>query len=156
MKKPLKSIKEKKQDYREGNDQYFEAVLQLRFFSEEQFNHVVDYIEENNCRITKHVPQKEGIDLYLFSQKFIQHLSRWLKERYNCQITTTRTLHTRDTKANKDLYRVTVLAQFLKRKVGDVINVNGDDIKITTIGKKPSGKILSTGKRVFLSPQDLQ
>lgn len=149
------SRKEEKEKYRESNDQYFEAILQLRAFTEEQFNTVIDYIEAHDCRITKHVPQKEGIDLYLFSQKFIQHLARWLKDTYNIQITTTRTLHTRDSKANKDLYRVTVLAWFLKQKVGDIVMYNGEEVKIMSMGKKPSGKILATGKRIFLDAKQL-
>lgn len=145
-----KSIKEKKEEYKKANSNYFEGVLQIRDFSEEQFNEIIDYIEDNECRIAKHIKQKNGVDLFLSSQKFIQKLSRWIKNRYNCQIKLTRTLHTRDTKANKDLYRMTLFVQFLKHKAGDVIEYEGEKIKITSLGKKPSGKVLSTGKRMFL------
>lgn len=151
--KSRKSIKEMKKDYHESNDNYYEAILQLRGFNEEQFNSVVDYIEKSQCKVTKHVEQKNGIDLYLFSQKFIQHLARWIKQNYNCQVVTSRKLHTRDTKANKDLYRVTVLVNFLRIKVGDVIEYDGERVRITSLGSKPVGRIVSTGKRIFLNPK---
>ena len=40
-----KSIKEKKEEYKKANSNYFEGVLQIRDFSEEQFNEIIDYIE---------------------------------------------------------------------------------------------------------------
>jgi NMD protein affecting ribosome stability and mRNA decay len=151
-KEKQKSTKEKKSDYKDSQVNYFEAILQLRYFNEDQFNKIIDYIEfsENNCKISKHVPHKNGVDIYLSSQKFIQHLSRWLKNNFNCQINLTSTLHTRNSLENKDLYRLTVCVRFTKHKVGDIIEYNGDDVKITSLGKKPSGKITHTGKRIFL------
>jgi len=145
-----KSINELKKEYRESNDNYFEAIVQLRHFTEEQFHAVVDYIEEHDCRITKFVEQPNGIDLYLFSQRFTQKLSRWAKDNYNCQTEMTSTLHTRDTRAGKDLYRITLLIKFVKYKIGQIIEYKGEEVRILTLGKKPSGKILSTGKRTFI------
>jgi len=150
-----RSTKEKKADYRKSNDAYFEAVLQLRECNDDQFNDIIDYIEGNECRIAKHVPQKNGIDLYLESQKFIQQLGKWMKGKYSCHITSTRKLHTRDTKANKNLYRVTICARFFKHKAGDIIEYNDEEVKITRLGDNPSGKVISTGKRIFLDPKEL-
>jgi len=151
--KERKSSKEKKAEYRKSNDNYFEAILQLREFNDTQFNEIVDFIEDNDCSIAKYVTQKEGVDLYLESQKFAQQLGRWIKGKYSCHLTSTRKLHTRDTKANKDLYRVTVCIRFLKHKVGDIIEYNGEKVKITSLGGKPSGRIEGTGKRIFLDPK---
>jgi len=145
------STKEKKAEYAASQQAYFEAILQLRReYTEEQFNEIVDHIEESTCRISKHVIRKEGIDLFLTSQKYIQQLGRWMKDRYSCQITSTRKLHTRDVIKCKDLYRVTVCAKFFKFKVGDIINYRGEDVKISSTGEKISGKVLSSGKRIFL------
>ncbi len=150
------SIKQRKEEYRNANDQYYEAILQLRGNTEEQFNEIVDRIEASECKISKHTIMKEGIDLYLFSQKYIQQLGRWIKNRYNCNIASTRKLHTRDVRANKNLYRVTVCVRFLKYNIGDIIEYNGDEVKITSIGEKPSGRIVSTGKRIFIDSKLLQ
>lgn len=151
-----KSAKQKKQEYADSQQNYFEAILQLRGHTMDQFDEIVDYIEENNCKIAKHVVVNKDVDLYLSSQKFIQQLGRWLKIQYNnVNILSTRTLHTRDTKANKDLYRVTLCVRFLKYGIGDVVEYKGDEIKITSMGQKPSGKIIGTGKRVFLDPKML-
>lgn len=152
-----KSAKQKKKEYADSQQNYFEAILQLRGHTEKQFNEIVDYIDANDCKIAKHViVNTYDIDLYLSSQKFIQQLGRWLKIHYNnVNILSTRTLHTRDTKANKDLYRVTLCVRFLKYGIGDIVEYRGDKIKITAMGLKPSGKILETGKRVFLDPRVL-
>ncbi|MFT4304241.1 MAG: NMD3-related protein [Candidatus Woesearchaeota archaeon] len=146
----MDSIKEKKRKYRESNSEYFEAILQLRGFSDKDIYDIVDYIEANECRISKEVIEKDGVDFYLFSQKFIQKLARWIKERYNCIINITSTLHTRDTKANKDLFRLTVYARFLPFKIGDIIDYKGERVKITSSGEKVSGKNEKTGKRIFI------
>lgn len=151
--KERKSSKEKKAEYRKGNDKYFEAILQLREFNEDQFNRIIDFIEASKCGIAKHVEQKEGVDIYLESQKFTQQLGRWIKGKYTCHLTSTRKLHTRDVRANKDLYRVTVCIRFLKHKVGDIIEYNGEKVRLTSLGSKPSGRIEGTGKRIFLDPK---
>lgn len=151
-----KSAKEKKEQNRLGNEHYFEAILQLRDFREDQLNNILDHIEENQCRISKHIEHKNGLDLYLSSQKFIQKLNKWIKERYHCQTTVTSTLHTRDSKANKDLYRLTVLVNFFNCKVGDVVEIDGEKVKITSLGKKPSGKVICSGKRVFIDKKHLK
>ncbi|MCB9358334.1 hypothetical protein H6503_00225 [Candidatus Woesearchaeota archaeon] len=144
------SAKEKKEIYRNSNSNYFEAILQLRGFPDNDIQDIVDYILANECMISKEIVQKDGMDFYLHSQKFIQKLAKWLKEGYNCQVEMTSTLHTRDSKANKDLYRMTVCAKLLPFKVGDVIDYRGEKVKVTSLGKKPSGKIEGSGKRVFI------
>ncbi|MFT4343283.1 MAG: NMD3-related protein [Candidatus Woesearchaeota archaeon] len=151
-----KSIQQKKQEARDQNDKYFEAVLQLRYHTEEQFNEIFDFLEKSECRITKHIVQPEGIDLYIASQKFAQQFGKWVKNRYNCQVSSSRTLHTRDTRLGKDLYRVTILVFFMTHKVGDIVTLNGDEIKIMSLGTKPSGKILKTGKRIFIDARTLR
>jgi NMD protein affecting ribosome stability and mRNA decay len=144
------SYKERKAVAHEGHHEYFEGILQLRDAKQEQLDYIVDYIHENKIRISKHIDEKNGLDLYLTSQKFIQQLSRWIPQRFRCQLTQTRTLHTRDTKLNKDLYRVTLLVNFLEFTIGDVIEYEDEKVKIMSMGKQPTGKILSSGKRIFL------
>lgn len=152
-----KSSKQRKQEYADSQKAYFEAILQLRGHSEDQFNQIVDQIEQSNCKINKHVfVNANDVDLYLTSQKYIMQLERWLKEHFNnINITFSRTLHTRDTRRGKDLYRITLCVRFLKYGVGDIIDYKGEKIKITKIGKKPSGKIMTTGKRIFIEAKDL-
>jgi NMD protein affecting ribosome stability and mRNA decay len=67
-----------------------------------------------------------------------------------------RTLHTRDTQENKDLYRLTLFVNFLKFNIGDVVEYRGEQVKLTSLGKKPSGKVLGSGKRIFLDPEALE
>jgi len=151
-----KSTKEKKEDFKKSNENYFEGVLQLRGWPEDKFNQIFEFIMESSCRITKHETHGEDIDLYLTSQKFLQQLAKWMTQRFNCQLSYSNTLHTRDTRANKDLYRVTVCARLLKHNAGSIIDYKGEKVKITSLGAKPSGIIITTGKRIFLDPKILQ
>jgi NMD protein affecting ribosome stability and mRNA decay len=157
VKQKRKSSKESKADYQNSQKEYFEAILQMRYFDEDQFNKILDYMEsqESVCRISKHIKHKNGVDLFLTSQKFIQHLARWLKDNFNCQVDMTSTLHTRNSLESRDLYRLTACVRFIKFNVGDIIKYNGDDVKISSLGKKPSGKIINTGKRIFIDLDSL-
>ena len=150
------SYKEEKKKGRSGNTEYFEGTLQLRNFTEEQLNEVIDHIEASECRIAKHIVQKEGVDLYLTSQKFLQQLEKWAKSKYSCITKFSRSLHTRDVRSNKDLYRVTILMIFLKHNLGEVIEYGGEKVKITSLSSKPTGKIISNGKRMFLDIEKLK
>jgi len=92
------------------NEQYFEAILQIRPKSEEILNFVKREIEKRGkVFISKEVVKNFGIDLYLTSQRFTQALGKMLKARFNGELKTSKSLHTRDNFRSKDVYRVTVL-----------------------------------------------
>jgi NMD protein affecting ribosome stability and mRNA decay len=150
------SYKEKKEAFHDSHIEYFEGVVQLREGTAEQMDEIFAYINDNNIRISKQIAHKNGVDFYVTSQKFVQQLAKWIPLRYKCQLGTSRTLHTRDTKLNKDLYRVTLLVEFVDFTIGDVIEYKGDRVKITSLGKKPVGRILLTGERIFLDTKVLR
>jgi nonsense-mediated mRNA decay protein 3 len=156
MKKVRKSTKEQKEENKRMNDQYFEGVLQLRGLSEEQLDTLVEHIKSKDCRISKHKIQKSGVDLYLTSQKLIRDLEKWTNKRFNCYSKLTNTLHTKDKNTGKDLYRLTLLVVFLKYKPGDIMDYDGEEVKITSLGKKPCGRAVKSGKRMFLDPEKLK
>ena len=96
-----------KENSRHSN--YYEAILQLRPFSEELINFVIKRIEERkNVFITKEVPLKTGIDLYLTDQRFARSLGKKLKKSFKGKLILSRKLHTRDRQSSKNIYRVTI------------------------------------------------
>ncbi|MBU2634370.1 MAG: hypothetical protein KJ674_03925 [Nanoarchaeota archaeon] len=98
-----------------SNDQYFEAILQLRPNKREILNFVKQQIDQREgVFIVKEVEQKTGIDLYLTSNKFALALGKLLKKKFKGIIKISRTLHTRHKQTGKLLYRVTVCFRLQK------------------------------------------
>ncbi len=93
-----------------SNNQYFEAVLQLRPYNEKVLRAVEKMVgDKDGVFISKVVKQKTGLDLYISSQKFAQTIGKQLKKRFKGELKVSGTLFTRNRLTSKDVYRVTVL-----------------------------------------------
>ncbi len=88
---------------------YFEATIQLRPKKKEILDFIKERIEKRkDVFISKIVEKKYGVDLYISSNKFALSLAKLLKKRFNGEIITSRSLHSRHKQTGKLLYRVTV------------------------------------------------
>jgi NMD protein affecting ribosome stability and mRNA decay len=135
--------------------QYFEGVLQLRNPSKEVMQFVEDACAERHVFITNRVPQPNGIDLYLTSQRFLHTLSNRLARQFTGELKVSPQLFSRDSQTSKNIYRLNVLFREFKVRTGDVLEIRGRKLKITSIGANISATDISSGKRVIVDPKEI-
>lgn len=90
------------------SSQYYEAILQIRPYSEEVLDFINSFIEtRKDASITKTVNIKGGTDLYFISQKFTSALVSKLRKKFPAEIKRSSKLYGQ--KKGKLLYRTTLL-----------------------------------------------
>lgn len=134
---------------------YYQGILQLR----EVNNEIIDFAyaqiqKRDNVAVTRIVKYPNGIDMYITSQKFIRILGKKMKEIFGGELKTSSQLHTRS-KHGKDLFRVNVLFRLQKHKVGDIISIRGNRVRLLHIGSKIFARDMKTGKKVTIRISDL-
>ncbi len=132
--------------------QYFEGIIQLRNPKDEVVSYIEKEIETSNTKgifINKKEKVTNGIDFYVTDQKFIQLLGRKVIRRFGGLIKINARLHTKNHQTSKDLYRINVLIQLPDFKAGDVLEINGEPIKITHLGKQIKGLRLKNLKTLL-------
>ena len=92
-----------------SNNQYYEAIFQLRPNNEEILNLIYTYIEKDKTFVSKEIHKKFGVDLYLSNKKTAVNIARKLKKRYKGETKISRKLHSVDRMTSKRVWRVTVL-----------------------------------------------
>lgn len=129
---------------------YYQGILQLRDINDEILSFVRNQIKKRNgVAITKTIILPNGLDLYITSQKFIRVLGKKLNDSFGGELKISSKLHTKS-RQGKDLYRVNVLFRLSKHKIGDVISVRGDRVRLIRVGKKIFARDLKTGKKITL------
>ncbi len=137
------------------HDKYYEGILQLRNPTNDIIRFVKNQIEKSKIFVANEIKLKNGIDLYLSSQRFLRALGAKLKKRFGGQLKSSRKLHTVSRKTGKRLYRVTVLLRFPNFKAGDIITYRGEKVKVKLIGKKVFVQNLKTGKKSTIRFEDI-
>ena len=137
------------------HDKYFEGILQLRNPTKEIIGFAKNQIEKSKIFVANEIKLKNGIDMYLSSQRFLRALGTKLKKRFGGQLKTSRKLHTVSRKTGKRLYRVTVLFRCPEFKAGDTINYRGEKLKVKSIGKKVFAQNIKTGKKLTIRFEDI-
>lgn len=133
------------------NPQYFQGVLQLRNPTQEIIDFVAKEIEKKKTTwIAKTENQKNGIDLYLSSNRLLKDLGKKLNSKFCGELIETCSLHTKSKQTGRDLYRGCILFRYYNIKKGDIIQVKGDSIKVIAIGKDILGKDILTNKKVHI------
>lgn len=97
---------------RKNRKEYFEGVLQLRGIDEDVVNWVFRDIEKRKkygVFVQDVVELKNGLDISLTSQKYLQALGAKLKKKFKGTVKTTRKLFTRNKQTSKPVYRLTLL-----------------------------------------------
>lgn len=137
-------------------DNYYEGILQLRDVSQQVLDFVEDTCLKEDPNMVAYVKEaKNGYDFYMQSNTFLKKLARWIGERFTGEVKSTYTLYTRDTKNNKDLYRMTVLFRQFDIEKGDFIEVRGSRYYVTGVGKKVLLKGEKTGKKTRMTFEEL-
>ena len=138
------------------NNQYFEGTLQLRNPDEKIINYVEKAVKEaKKVFIARTVKTTNGIDLYLSSNKFLRSLGNKLKRKFRGELKESPQLFTKNRQTSKNVYRLNVMFRLHGLKIGDVVTVREERIKITSVGKKVFGKELKTGKKVTVDIKEL-
>lgn len=134
------------------HDKYFEGIVQLRNCSHND----VKVVRDNILQATKINHEKEvrgGHDFYVISKRPLRKLMVELKNK-GCEVKMSKKLHTRDTKANKNIYRVSLLVRMPDVQRGDVVASKGAIIKVVSVSKKITGLDVKTGKRKTVESYD--
>ncbi len=130
------------------NKDYFEGVLQIRGGNNELLDWIQDRIKKDGkAAITKAKKVKNGFDLYLTNQHYLQSLGRKLKQNFSGILKISQRLHTVDWVTSKHLYRVTVLFKVLPFKKGDIITFQGERIEILSIDHRAYVKNVKSGEK---------
>ncbi|MBW2992674.1 hypothetical protein KY345_05650 [Candidatus Woesearchaeota archaeon] len=91
---------------------YFEGTLQLRNIDEKVIRYVMKELDKERGEgvfVKEMKDVKNGADIELTSQKYLQQLGAKLKKRFGGEVKLTRTLFTRDKQTSKAVYRITLL-----------------------------------------------
>ena len=139
------------------NPKYFEGVLQLRNPSDEIIDFIADEMEKKeNVWIAKTEKQKNGIDLYLSSNKFLAYIGKRLKEKFSGELIKTSSLFTRNKLTSKEVMRGCTLFRYYDIKKGDILKIRGEPIEVISIGNDIFGKNLKTNKKTHIKFEQLR
>lgn len=131
--------------------QYYEAIMQLRDCSEEFVEKVVKTIETSGrAAISKILPERHGVDIYLSDQHYAQSLGKRLKVAEGGELLVTKKLFGRHSKHGHIVFRVTVLFRKLPFKVGDILRSEDGDLKVIRVTTTVLARNLKTGKTEML------
>jgi NMD protein affecting ribosome stability and mRNA decay len=133
---------------------YFEGILQVRDENKELLQWIHNKIvQDGRAAVAKEKKVKNGVDLYISDQHYLQNLGRKIKEHRPGILKTSKRLHTVDKMTSKHLYRVTVLYKPLPFKRGDVITYHGEQIEILRIDNRVQVKYLKSGAKKDLDAE---
>jgi NMD protein affecting ribosome stability and mRNA decay len=139
------------------NPQYFEGTLQLRNPTQEIIDFVADLVEKKEgAWIAKTKKSKNGIDLYLSSNKFLKEIGKRLKENFPGELVHSSSLFTKNRLTSKEVHRGCVLFRYIPVKKGDIVTIRGEEIEILALGSKILGKSKETNRKVRLEFSDLR
>ncbi len=140
--------------------QYFEGVLQLRHPTEQILDFVYAQIQKDGrAHIAKEKVLKNGIDLFLSSQHYLQALGKKLKEKFGGVMVVSCRIQTCSHLTSKDLYRVSVLFIPLKVTKGDTVKIHEELWKILIINNQIQLQNVVSGQKRWFKPEyvmDLQ
>ena len=107
-----------------NNPKYYEAIIQLRPYSEEVFSFIEKEIGQprgSGIFISRIDELKTGIDIYISSQKFARNLGQKLKKKFKgWKLLITKKMVTSDKLESRNLYRATIL--FRQEKKNDEVS----------------------------------
>ena len=95
---------------KEKHSGYFEAILQLKTLKQEVHTFILEELAKRpDIFISKEVPYKTGVDVYLSSNAFAKNLGQKLKKKFKGEMKISRALYSTSRETSKLLYRLTVL-----------------------------------------------
>ncbi|MFH1376159.1 MAG: NMD3-related protein [Candidatus Woesearchaeota archaeon] len=94
----------------------YQAKLQLRPKDQKLYSYVITQIKDNDIKIIKESKLKEGIDLYIDSNKFAFSLAKKFKHKFKGETRITKSLYGLNKQAGKQINRLTVLLRMPKEE----------------------------------------
>jgi len=135
-------------------NQYFEGVLQLRNPNPELYAYVKKAIKDRKgIWVAKEIPQKDGTDLYLSSQRFLQVIGKRLNEDFIGQLKVSNRLFSKNHLTSRNVYRINVLFRLAAFKRGDEAEVLGRQVKILAVKRLVQVQDVKNGEK-FAVPFD--
>ena len=130
------------------NEGYFEGILQLRNPNKKLIDYVKSQVKKKPpVRIAKEKKVRNGIDLYMSSQKFMFQLGRRLKKSFEGEYKSSRKIFTRKRQTSKQVYRVNILFRLPNFRKGQTLIIEDEPVKILKIGTKVTVQNQKTGKK---------
>lgn len=91
-----------------SSDGYYEAKIQLRPKNQKVYSFLIQELQKKKVDIAKQVKLKEGMDIYISSNKFAVAFAKRFKKQFKGQVKTTRSLVGLDKRKGKRIHRLTV------------------------------------------------
>jgi len=133
---------------------YYEAVLQLRLDDSDGLEKVNEIIEDINPDfITKIENVKNGIDIYITSQKYAREIENKFK---GVGFNTKTSAKLMGKKEGRDFYRIYISVKPPRFKEGDFIEIENRILKVVEAGKNLICKDLDADITKTISPVKLQ
>ena len=129
--------------------EYYEGILQLRG-SQKLIDRAGQLIHEFGAFINKETRQKEGVDWYVTDIRAIRKTFKALTKEFVGEHSESPQIFSLNKQTGKDIIRLNCFFKEMPWKIGDVVDLGGEKVKITTIGKRVTGKLISSGKKVFV------
>ena len=128
----------------------------MRNPSKKLLEFIIDTVtRDERAAITQIVPEPNGFDYYLSSQKYLQILGRKIRANFSGEYRLTSTLHTENKMGDK-LYRITILFREYPFKKGSVVLVHGDRYVVVSAGQKIYCKNEKSGKKEWFAVKDVK
>ncbi|NQU79810.1 hypothetical protein HQ545_08645 [Candidatus Woesearchaeota archaeon] len=136
---------------RKSGTQYFEGTLQLRDVTPE----LIDFVRDDiSAREGVHINKESGkgcnIDMRISSARYLRALGSKLVKKYNGELKSTSKLFSWNKQTSREIHRVNLLFRLRNYKIGDIVETNGMNVKVTTVGRRVTGIDMETGKKVFV------
>jgi NMD protein affecting ribosome stability and mRNA decay len=136
---------------------YFEGILQLRNPTQQIIDFVADTVDsKSDVWIARTVKQKDGVDIFLSSNKFLREIGRMLKTKFHGELLESKRIFTRNSYTSKDVYRGCILFKHYDVKKGDILTIRGDEIEVLGVGKYIMGRYVSNHQKVRLKFDQLR
>ena len=135
---------------------YFEGILQIRNYSQKLKDFVNKEIRKEEIYVAQRVKVNDGLNISVSSNKFLLALAKKLKQNFNGELKISRSIYSRDRMTQKEIWRVTVLFTEVNLKRGQIVNVRGEDYKISQLGEKVQCVNVKSGKKKLFTYKEVQ
>ena len=136
---------------------YFEGVLQLRNPTKEIFDFIESEMQKKgNVFITKKRKMKDGFDLYITDQHFLQILGKKMQQKFGGEMKLSETLFSRSKITSRDVFRINIYYKYFSARVGEIKDYRGEKVKIIKMGRSKVTVKDCNGRNMFVEYCDLK
>ncbi|MBN1155998.1 hypothetical protein JXA85_00135 [Candidatus Woesearchaeota archaeon] len=142
-------------EFKISKNNYFEGTLQLRNTDEEINSFVQNQIDKSGKTIAQVKKLKDGYDLYVSSQHFLQNLGKKLRANFGGKLEISKRLYSRSRETSRLVYRITVLYIAPDYMKGDVVRSEKKIILITGVDRKIHGINILDGRKTTVDDKGI-